>query len=312
MNSKRTDSDDESLGEFQEVFLSLIELLGFISNDEIFKQKHGFSMTEYIALRRYCSKKIREVAGHIERVVRDTGIAKTTGGAAAVVSGASALGGLLLAPFTAGTSLVLTVGGIAVGVASAATSLTAAIIQDRNVKSAAKEVKSLLDSLAYKDKVVGEVVQELQEMLKKMRALYGKRSVMDFIKDGVKIGKWIGYNIAYKGYKVYSSVKAIMFARMVANIIKADISLMRGVAVNMAAPGFGMFGRALFLAGSSTAKIISSVFSVLGIGFGIWDIVDGAKDIRGSEHARAYRKAADELEQQTASYKTLLEKIQVE
>ena len=306
--------DDEALQEFKEVFLSLTQLFGFITNDEIFKKEHGFSMTEYISLRRSCANEIREVADNIERVVRDTGIARTTGGAVAVASGAATLGGIILAPFTAGASLALTVGGIAGGVASAATTLTAAIIKDKQVNSKAEEVKRLLDSLQEKDEVVCEIVKELQEKVKKMRSLYGKKSVKEFIEDGVKITKWIkgiGYNIVYKGYTVYSSVKAFRFATAVAEFIQADIYAMRGVAVGMSAPGLSIFGKTLIMAGSTTAKVVSGVFSVLGIGLGIWDIVGGAQDINGSEHAEAYRKAADEIDQQTESYVELLEKIKI-
>ena len=116
-----SERDDEALREFKAALLAVTQLFGFISNDEVFKKEHGFSMTEYIGLRRSCSNEIRELADSIERVVRDTGIARTTGGSVAVASGAAALGGILLAPFTAGASLALTVGGIAGGVASAAT-----------------------------------------------------------------------------------------------------------------------------------------------------------------------------------------------
>ena len=307
-----SNGDDEALREFKEALMAVTQLFGFLSNDDVFKKEHGFSMTEYIDLRRSCTNEIREVADSIERVVRDTGIARTTGGSVAVASGAATLGGLLLAPFTAGASLALTVGGIAGGIASAATTLTAAIIKDSKVNEKAKEVKRLLDSLKDKDEVVCKIVKELQEKVKKMRSLYGKKSVKSFLEDGKKIAMWIekiGYNIVYKGYTVYSSVKAIRFATAVAEFIQADIYAMRGIATGMAAPGLSIFGKTLILAGSTSAKVLSSVFSVVGIGFGIWDIVGGAQDINGSEHAEAYRKAADELDQQTEEYAELLKKI---
>ena len=78
--------EDEDLRNFQETLVDVTRLIGFLSNDEVFKKEHGFSMTEYISLRRSCANQIREVASSIERVVRDTGIAKTTGGSVAVVS----------------------------------------------------------------------------------------------------------------------------------------------------------------------------------------------------------------------------------
>ena len=147
-----------------------------------------------------------------------------------------------------------------------------------------------------------------------MRSLYGKKSVKDFLSDSTKIAAWFekfGYSIVYKGYTVYSSVKAARFANEIAKFIQADVFAMRSVATGMSAPGFGMFGKTLILAGSTAAKVVSGVFSVVGIGFGIWDIVGGAKDINGSEHAGAYRKAAKELDKQTDEYMKILKKIEV-
>ena len=40
------------------------------------------------------------------------------------------LGGILTAPFTAGTSLALTAGGAVAGLGSAATTITASIVRD--------------------------------------------------------------------------------------------------------------------------------------------------------------------------------------
>ena len=113
----------------------------------------------------------------------------------------------------------------------------------------------------------------------------------------------------YKGYSVYSSVKAIRFATAVAEFIQADIYAMRGIATGISAPGLSIFGKTLIMAGSTSARVLSGVFSVVGIGVGIWDIVGGVDDINGSEHAKAYRKAADELDQQTNEYGELLKKI---
>lgn len=303
---------DQDLQEFKEHFLSITQLLGFLSNDDIFKKEHGFSMTEYISERRSCANSLHEVADSIEKVVHDTGIARTTGGSVAVASGAAALGGILLAPFTAGTSLALTVGGIVGGVASAATTLTAAIIKDQKVKEKGEEVKQLLDSLERKDKVVGAIMEDLQQKVEVIRELYKKKNIKDFMEDGVQIGLWIkgiGYNVAYKGYTVYTSVKAIRFASAVAEFIQADIYAMRGVATGLSAPGLSIFGKTIILAGSTTAKIFSGALSVVGIGVGIWDIVEGANDINGSEHADAYRKAARDLDEQTDGFAELLEKI---
>jgi hypothetical protein len=304
--------EDEDLRQFQDVLLAVTRILGFLSNDEVFKIEHGFSMTEYIYERRFCSQEIREVANDLERVVKGTGIARTTAGSVGVVSGAAVLGGLILAPFTAGASLVLTVGGVVGGIASSATTLTASVVKYTNVNGKAEKVKELLDSLKDKDEVVCKIIRDIQRKVEKLRSLYGKESVISFLGDSAKIAVWIkqvGYNIVYKGYTVVSSLKAIRFSTAIARFIQADV---QGMAIGIAAPGFKLFGKTLFLAGSTIAKVLSGVFSVIGIAAGIWDIVDGALDIHnGSQHAKVYRKAADELDRQTVEYQELLIKIRL-
>ena len=304
--------EDEDLRQFQDVLLAVTRILGFLSNDEVFKIVHGFSMTEYIYERRFCADEIRQVADDLERVVKGTGIAKTTAGSVGVVSGVAALGGLILAPFTAGVSLVFTVGGVVGGIASSATALTASVVKYTSVKGRAEKVKALLDSLKDKDEVVCNIIRDLQRKVEKLRSLYGKESVISFLGDSAKIAMWIkqvGYNIVYKGYTVVSSLKAIKFSTAIARFIQADV---QGMAIGIAAPGFKLFGKTLFLAGSTIAKVLSGVFSVIGIAVGIWDIVDGASDIKnGSQHATAYRKAAEDMDQQTVEYQELLIKIRL-
>ena len=168
-----------------------------------------------------------------------------------------------------------------------------------------------MDSLEAKDVVVQDILQQLKVKVTKLRNLYGDKSVTDFVKDGVEITRWIkkiGYNIAYKGYAIYESLEAIRFATGVAEFIQADMQVMEGIAVGMAAPGLSIFGRTLILAGSTAARVVSGVFAVVGIAVGIWDIAAGAMDIVGSKHAKAYRKAADELDQHTEEYAEFLEK----
>ena len=106
----------------------------------------------------------------------------------------------------------------------------------------------------------------IKNEIEKLRSLYEKQS---FIGDSVKIASWaktFGYNIVYKGYNVVSSVKAIKFSTAIARFIQADVRGMAGIA----APGFKVFGR------TAGAKVLSGVFSVVGIAAGVWDIVDGA------------------------------------
>lgn len=270
--SNEKEKDNKVLDEFKEAFISLTQLFGLMCDDEVFRKEYGFTMTEFLNLRHSCANKIHEVADNIERVVRDTGIAKTTGGSVAVASGAATIGGILLAPFTAGASLALTVGGIVGGVASAATTLTAAIIKDSSVNSKAKEVKEILDSLEEKDKIVFKIIEELQKKVMKIRELYGNETITDIINDRAETLKLIATG-GYIGYNVYINVQIAKYTVAVFEFLKADISAMRGFAVGLSAPGLSIFGRTLIVTASTSAKVLSGAFSVLGIGLGIWDIV---------------------------------------
>ena len=97
-------------------------------------------------------------------------------------------------------------------------------------------------------------------------------------------------------YKSYESAK---FAKSVADFIQADFYAMKGVAVGMASPATALskkvgevLVKSLGVAAKGIAKTISSGLAVFGIGSGIWEVVEGVKDINGSEHAKAYREVA--------------------
>lgn len=81
-----------------------------------------------------------------------------------------------------------------------------------------------------------------------------------------------------------------------------------GLALGAAAPEISLpavkiFGKTLYqgkilaTAGSKLAAGVSAVFSVVGVAFGIWDVVEGARQIaNGSELAEEFRNATTELD----------------
>ena len=80
-------------------------VLTLLIDDNEMRAEHGFSMTDYIQRRRELSRDLRTMADELERKMREVGILKTTGGATGILSGFLALGGIFLAPVTAGASL---------------------------------------------------------------------------------------------------------------------------------------------------------------------------------------------------------------
>ena len=115
-----------------------------------------------LLLGKRCGYKINKLANHIEKVAYDTGIARTTGGGLGIASGIIAIGGILAAPFTAGTSLALTVGGVATGVASATTTLTATVVKERHLKADVEAIKTLIDDLKGMDDIVNAEFAKLK------------------------------------------------------------------------------------------------------------------------------------------------------
>ena len=49
--------------------------------------------------------------------------------------------------------------------------------------------------------------------------------------------------------------------------------------------------------------------AVLGIFTGIWDIVDGVNDINGSDHAKAYRDAGNQIKDNVDTFDVLLKSL---
>lgn len=93
------------LKKFQDDFKRFIVTGGRLSDDEAFKRKNGFTLSDFLQTRRNCAQSLRRIADHIETVTRNTGIAKTT-------SGLAVIGGILALPFTGGGSLAAFVGGV--------------------------------------------------------------------------------------------------------------------------------------------------------------------------------------------------------
>jgi hypothetical protein len=79
----------------------------------------------------------------------------------------------------------------------------------------------------------------------------------------------------------------------------------------MAAPGLTVpiIGKAIILAGSTTAKLFSGAMAVVGIGFGIWDLYSGITDICGSELADQYLSFADRYREDTNAMREGVEQI---
>ncbi|XP_058259736.1 uncharacterized protein LOC131362033 isoform X2 [Hemibagrus wyckioides] len=90
------------------------------------------------------SLQLEEVANSIDKVHKGVKIAGITGGAAGAVGVAAAVGGIILAPLTAGASLAVTAVGVGVAAAGGVTGASAAITNKVHTNMDRKKVETIL------------------------------------------------------------------------------------------------------------------------------------------------------------------------
>jgi len=135
-----------ALARFQTTLGEAIQMLGLLNDPASMKKAFGFIMEEYLSLQHDGSAALRMTANPTEKVASDTGITQVGGGSTGILSGLAIIGGILAAPLSAGVSLALTAVGVAGGVASTGTTITAKIVKEEHVRTSASKVKDALES----------------------------------------------------------------------------------------------------------------------------------------------------------------------
>ncbi|XP_046550396.1 apolipoprotein L3-like isoform X3 [Haliotis rubra] len=104
---------------------------------------------EQASLKKEVKRTLMELADELDEQQRDIRIAKTSFASAGVASAGAVIGGLVLAPFTAGVSLIATAGGLAGGAAER-------IINSKKLKAAQKAIGRINESYSHCTSVEGE------------------------------------------------------------------------------------------------------------------------------------------------------------
>ena len=219
--------------------------------------------------------------------------------------------------FSGGLSLGLTVAGIATGLAGGATTLTAIIVQDKNVKADTKKIREAFRRLQPREKLLERLSVQIKVTAAKIRVLetdFMKIGVVDagHIKKshGVGItklagkGAGVGYGVWSLGKGVYDITRlniglrnvrtmkvGIVTTRNIARAIQTDIAVKKAIGQAMTqvavdkvvTPGVSIFGKSIITAGSTAAKTLSVSFGALSIAFGVMEIVGGVQDIKYSK-----------------------------
>eukprot|EP00092_Neocalanus_flemingeri_P106042 GFUD01136004.1.p1 GENE.GFUD01136004.1~~GFUD01136004.1.p1 ORF type:complete len:564 (-),score=128.68 GFUD01136004.1:256-1947(-) len=268
-------------------------------------------------------KLMKNAAEQLDKVAVDTGIAGSVGGGSAITGSVMSIAGLLLAPFTGGASLGLTFGGAAVGIAGGATSLTGTLINQAWEKSEAgkyrEEFTEVRSGTLRLQSFLNIYIEKLKAAAVFLKTKEGEKLALDVLKvadaytaaeitaNTGKIG-WNAYKFGTTAYKFGTTIvktkdiaKTIKDAKSLVSFIQADYYAMKGIKEGVAiaaASGIKIpiIGKTLVMAGTKTAASLTVIFSVVGIAFGIWEVVDSANKIKnGSELAKEFRKTVEEV-----------------
>uniref|UniRef100_A0A3Q3LUE5 Apolipoprotein L6-like n=1 Tax=Mastacembelus armatus TaxID=205130 RepID=A0A3Q3LUE5_9TELE len=121
---------------------------------------------------------------------KKTVTASVGGGLASVAGSVTAIAGLVLAPFTAGTSLIVTAVGISVATAGGVASASANITDTVHSKTDRKKVEKMIQDYQEEMKDIKECLEFLQSISQK----YLNHNVKHVMKEGGRAGKALVIN----------------------------------------------------------------------------------------------------------------------
>ena len=280
----------------------------------------GYSIDDYEDKVRKACNIMDECSSKLKKVAKGTGIARTVGGSVSIAGGGMTLAGLALTPFTAGTSIFLTIAGIATGALGGVTSFSSILVNhvwDRcGQKKIAKATAPLFSATFSLQGFLDEYINNFQGAAQFLKTPKGEAVAKDaciLLKLARK-----AVSTARDGYKISKEVKHLKQAKRLKDLVKsmqADYYVVKeariGLATQAAAPEIRMFGKTVAAAGTTGAKALSGSMAVFGIAFGIWDVFQGAKKItNGSELAEEFHKNSKSLENGSAELIKLYKKLQ--
>ncbi|XP_054896854.1 apolipoprotein L6-like [Poeciliopsis prolifica] len=136
---------------------------------------HGDDLKSHI-------KELNNIADNLDKFAKNTKIAGITGGASTAAGGVAAAAGVILAPFTAGASLALTIVGAGVAAAGGVTGASAAIANKANLIQDKKKIDKTLNdfSVLYEDILTClKFINEGMDLLKQHGVTHLNKTMMD-------------------------------------------------------------------------------------------------------------------------------------
>ncbi|XP_069468342.1 uncharacterized protein [Ambystoma mexicanum] len=105
-------------------------------------------------------KKLHEIADDVDKFHRGAAIATVTGASVSAAGGVLSIVGLILAPFTLGTSLIVSAVGAGVAIAGGATKITAGVAEVKSNSTDKKNVQRVLTSCSEDLEVVFKSLED--------------------------------------------------------------------------------------------------------------------------------------------------------
>lgn len=275
---------------------------------------------------------LSNIAQDLDALSENYGIGKmVSGGGVSIVGGAIALGGLVLAPFTGGVSTVATFGGLT-GILGGVGSIGANIGKSYSENIKQKEAKAKteraieLSSLLLKlineymlalkrsGEYINDVNSQSDEML--LNKIRNSRAYRYYTEARMALDQTITVKDLNAEINV-SSFKELRQVAKATGISGSRLLVMAGYrtagrySATIYIPGFKWWTISLVQAGARTTRYLSLAGGAFGVAFGVYDCIEGIKDIKiKSEAAKSFRELADNLKAQKEeileAYNTLI------
>ncbi|XP_063094523.1 apolipoprotein L3-like isoform X1 [Cavia porcellus] len=229
-----------------------------------------------------CIQKLQELAKEIDETHKGCTISNVATSSVGAFSGVMSIAGLVLAPFTAGGSLLLSAAGAGIGALSAASGITTTIVEEINTYSVESKAKSILS-------ISEDRVRELLRVVLKAKP--------EIFKNYFKLIS----NIKRMGRNIRALRRALTDPWLAQDAIHV---ITTGVLSAERAERLGKALKGTVLSLSKGARIVGTVINGFFLGLDVYDIVKDSKHLQ--EGAKAplgdvLRQKVQELEEELES-----------
>ena len=270
----------------------------------------GYNIDDYEKEIENAVDMIHDCCNDIEKVAQGTGIARVTGGGVGIAAGLVFMGALF-APITGGISFGFTAAGTFLGVAGGLTTLSSGIakkvLDDQKKQKVTDIVKPLFNATMCLHGFLNRYYEKFKASREYMDTKEGKAFLKQIFSE--RKGYWtIEKNFSECGTDV-EKIKFVLKSLLDNDFARGGIDLVwtGGTTITRTVAGAA---KSISSAGIITAKAFTGTLAAVGIGIGIWEVVNGSSDLKnGSELGREFYKTSHQLEDEARemveAYRTL-------